>query len=210
MIYNGLVRSDSCLQGDGDESWRPQKIRLLEGTTFCMSSDGMDVDDGGGVADAGSGRGEERFNVLAAEAERGADTPEASSLLRLRTDRGRVEVSLPEKEDRDSILVGLGLLLQASATKMTGNFSECEIVQLASEKRSAKSRGKFSSEGDRSSGRGGLGRGNSRRWEVSEGQGGGSGMVLESADDETEDENRDDGPPPAMASLRHEGWEEVR
>ena len=186
------------LQGGGDERWCPQKLRLLEGATFCMASEEMDVDgggdEGGGAADAGGGG---RFEVLAAEAGSG-ETPEASLLL-LRTDRGPVEVSLPAKEDRDGMLVGFELLLASVA--------QFERSAAAEEERAANNRGSLS--GDGSPGRGGLGRAQSRRWEISEGKGEGGGMMLMSGDDETEDERRDGRSPPGMSSPRHAGWEEV-
>lgn len=186
------------LQGGGDETWCPQKLRLLEGTTFCMASDEMDVDGGGdgggGAADAGGGG---RFEVLAAEAG-GVETPEASLLL-LRTDRGPVEVSLPAKEDRDSMLIGFELLLASVA--------QFELSAVPEEERTANVRGKFSGGG--SPGGRGLGWDRSRRWEISEGKGEGDGVMLMSADDETEDERRDGRSSPTMVSPRHEGWEEV-
>lgn len=163
-----------------------------------MASDEMDVDGGGdgggGAADAGGGG---HFEVLAAEAG-GVETPEASLLL-LRTDRGPVEVSLPSKEDRDSMLVGFELLLASVA--------QFERSAAPEEKRAVNFRGNFSGGG--SSGHEGLRRDKSRRWEISEGKGEGGGILLTSGDDETEDEHRDGRSPPGMVSPRHVGWEEV-
>lgn len=105
--------------------------------------------------------------MLAAEAAQ--DAASDASLLVLTTDRGRVELSPPGRDDRDSMLIGLELLLESSAggddgdSGGGGGFKEAAFA-------------------DRD-----ITRRRSKRWEG--GRGEGEGMVLESADDDSDDDD---------------------
>lgn len=106
------------------------------------------------------------------------------SLLLLRTDQGRVDLSLPGDEDRDSILAGFELLLASN------EFDDQPVP--------AASGGKADELLNRSTMA--VERGKSRQWDTVPGQG--SGMVMESGDEEEETEEDDDSTSPkAMSPL---------
>ncbi|CAM9828067.1 unnamed protein product [Ectocarpus sp. 12 AP-2014] len=158
-----FVQARSSLDGgNGNMTWCAQKIRLVRGTSWCMTEliDGpesqLDRDEGGE---------EQRFQVLAAEA--AEDAASDASLLVLTTDRGRVELSPPGRDDRDSMLIGFELLLESyvggddgDSGGGGGGFKEAALP-------------------DRD-----IARRRSRRWEG--GMGEGEGMVLESADEDSD------------------------
>lgn len=106
------------------------------------------------------------------------------SLLLLRTDQGRVDLSLPGDEDRDSMLAGFELLLASDeygdqpVPAASGGIADGPLDEsIMAVKRSK-----------------------SRQWEPVSGQG--SGMVMESADEGGETEEDDESASPkAMPSL---------
>lgn len=116
-------------------------------------------------SDRGVG-GEQRFQVLAAEA---AEDASGAALLVLETDRGQVELSPPGRDDRDSMLIGFELLLASSGAAGEGGEGGLDGSTKP-----------LSFEGAGESGRGvGVARRRSRRWE---GAGASGGMEVESAD----------------------------
>lgn len=139
-------------------TWCAQKIRLVHGTSWCMTEVIVGPD---AQLDRAGGGEEQQFQVLAAEAAEHASSD--ASLLVLTTDRGRVELSPPGRDDRDSMLIGFELLLESyvggddgDSGGGGGGFKEVALP-------------------DRD-----IARRRSRRWEG--GKGDGEGMVLESAD----------------------------
>lgn len=150
---------------------------MLDGTICCMteSDDGPEEGSHGG---AGVG-GEQRFRVLAAEAADDASLGEP--LLVLRTDRGRVELSPPGRDDRDSMLVGFELLLASVSAVGDGCGGGVDGFMKP-----------LSFEGAGDPGHGGrrdrsVARRRSRRWE---GVAGSGGMELESTDGGSESDSR--------------------
>lgn len=121
---------------------------------------------------AGGSRGEQRFQVLEAEAE-AEEAHAQEELLVLGTDRGRVELAPPGRDDRDSMLMGFELLL--------ASFGDGGPAKgTAFPKRGGGGLPERNAEQHRS-----------RRWE--EGLVGRGGMTLESSDEDSdgeEDENR--------------------
>ncbi|CAM9347017.1 unnamed protein product [Ectocarpus fasciculatus] len=161
-----FVQARSSLAGgNGSFTWCSQKIRLIHGTSWCITrlNDGQEVE-----VDRGGGGEEQQFQVLAAEAAQ--DAASDAALLVLTTDRGRVELSPPGRDDRDSMLIGFELLLES--------FGGVD-------------------DGDSGGGGGGfkqaalpdrhIARRRSKRWEGV--RAGGEGMVLESADDDSDDDD---------------------
>lgn len=133
-------------------------------------ADDVEIDVGGEGDKARRLGKEQRFRVLAVEAEADAQEP----LLVLGTDRGRVELAPPGRDDRDSMLIGFELLL-ASCSGSGGPATEPTSPSWG-----GVSAGK----------RGNLAQQRSRRWE--EGKGGQGGMVLESTDEEETEDDQDD------------------
>lgn len=155
---------------------RDRTFRVTGGSSSRMSGDSDDDRES-----VGQGRGdgqEQEFKVWEAESRTTSDR----SLLVLRTDRGLLEVSLPEDDDRDSMLVGFELLLASLDTAAGGG----DAPELAPRNE-----------------KGVIERASSRRWEHAiEGGGrgtGGQAMVLGSSDEESDDDSGD-GTPPAMMS----------
>lgn len=102
------------------------------------------------------------------------------SLLQLRTDQGRVDLSLPGDEDRDSILAGFELLLASD------EFDDQPVPAASGEKADESTMA--------------VERKKSRQWQPVLRQG--SGMVMESGDEGEETEEDDDNAPPkAMPAL---------
>lgn len=179
----------------GNENWRTQKIRLLHGTSWCIA-DGEAEDDSdreGSGAGGGFGGGvceEHQFQVLAAEATEDASAVDegVGSLLILRTDRGTVELSPPGRDDRDSMLIGFGLLLASSGGAGNGGDTGSGVRGFMNLSSSLEGEGGVSPRSfppDR-----GVARRRSRRWEGVTGRGGGNeGMVLESADEDTDSDD---------------------
>lgn len=123
---------------------------------------------------AGGAGGEQRFQVLAAEA--GEDTS-GEPLLVLRTDRGQVELSPPGRDDRDSMLIGFELLLASfGAGDDSGDGVDGFVEPPLSEGAGEPADG--GGPRDRT-----VARRRSRRFDGAGGAGGSGGMELESADD---------------------------
>lgn len=156
----------------GNNKWHPQQIRLLDGTSCCCIM--TESDDG---PEEGSDRersGEQRFQVLAAEA-----TEDASGepLLVLSTDQGRFELSPPGRNDRDSMLIGFELLLASfcGAGDDDGGGDGVDGFRKLFEGEGGSAEG---GSRDRS-----VARRRSRRWQGAGAAGGSGGMELASADD---------------------------
>ncbi|CAM9331498.1 unnamed protein product [Ectocarpus sp. 4 AP-2014] len=158
-----FVQARSSLAGgNGNMTWCAQKIRLVHGTSLYMTKliDGPEAQ-----LDRAGGGEEQRFQVLAAEA--AEDAASDASLLVLTTDRGRIELSPPGREDRDSMLIGFELLLESYVGGDDGDSGggSGSVKKVALPDRD-------------------IARRRSRRWEGGTGEG--EGMVLESTDDDSD------------------------
>eukprot|EP00903_Cladosiphon_okamuranus_P008639 g8283.t1 len=159
---------------DGSNTWHPQQIRLLDGANCMTKSDDGPV--GGLHRGAGVG-GEQRFQVVAAEA--GKDASSGQPLLVLRTDRGQVELSPPGRDDRDNMLIGFELLLDSLGAEGGERGGDADGFM----KRPSSDGAGDSGHGDRRDRS--AARRRSRRWE---GRGGTDGMELESSDSGSDSE----------------------
>lgn len=145
----------------------------------------MDGERSGAVGGGGDGFCDEhRFQITAAEASE--DASGERSLLFLRTDKGLIELSPPGRNDRDNMLVGFELLLasfgdgdgRSNGSGVRG-FEEMPLLE-GGEEGSPRS----------SSPDSGVARRRSRRWEgVTDRGGGNEGMVIESADEDTDSDD---------------------